>query len=293
MATDITVMELDTNHRKLMLGSSNGEVKIFDLISGKVTLALDSHDPQEGEVSYIGYGNDDHTVVTCGWDRVIKVHMDEVKDYAMPDEEQPQAAKEEDKTLNRSDSFKNNIGNRKMVEAQETRWPFGKVKQPQLSLNMSSPKATDRSPRAFRSPAAAELEENRRYHNRDNLLRGRADAHTKDIICADLAMHLDLIATGGRDNRVRVWDYERIQPCLDELRDWGPTCAHTSEVTIVKFIKPFPLLLTSDASGQLYIWITGPHPNKGECVVSWRNAFTLNKNCPITSVDTYYNEETR
>jgi len=23
-------------------------------------------------------------------------------------------------------------------------------------------------------------------------------------------MHLDLIATGGRDNKARIWDYERI-----------------------------------------------------------------------------------
>ena len=46
--------------------------------------------------------------------------------------------------------------------------------------------------------------------NLDNLLRGRAGAHSKDIICGDLAMHLDLIATGGRDRKVKIWDYERI-----------------------------------------------------------------------------------
>jgi len=63
-------------------------------------------------------------------------------------------------------------------------------------------------------------------------------------------MHLDLIATGGRDNKVRIWDYERIMS-LDESndKDVGPTMAHTSEVTIVRFIKPFPLLITTDISG--------------------------------------------
>jgi hypothetical protein len=45
---------------------------------------LDSHDPQEGEISFIGYGGDDHTIVTCGWDRVIKVHKDEKNDFTMP-----------------------------------------------------------------------------------------------------------------------------------------------------------------------------------------------------------------
>lgn len=49
-----------------------------------------------------------------------------------------------------------------------------------------------------------------RFQNVDNLLRGRIEAHSKDIICGDLAMHLDLLATGSRDNKVRIWDYERI-----------------------------------------------------------------------------------
>ena len=61
---------------------------------------------------------------------------------------------------------------------------------------------------------------------------------------------------------------------------------------IVKFIKPFPLLLTADNSGQLLVWITKPHPKAKSCLVSWRNMFTLQKMCPITSVDSYYDEKT-
>lgn len=104
-------------------------------------------------------------------------------------------------------------------------------------------------------------------------------------------MDLDLIATGGKDNRVRIWDYERIIPAMDESNDEGPTFAHTSDVTLVKFIRPFPLLISADTSGQLYIWLTKPHPQWNQCIISWRNAFTLKKNCPITAVDTYYNPE--
>jgi WD40 repeat protein len=48
-----------------------------------------------------------------------------------------------------------------------------------------------------------------------------------------------LIATGSRDNSVRIWDYERVK-LEDEL------IGHTSEVTILKFLKPFPILLTAD-----------------------------------------------
>jgi WD40 repeat protein len=41
LKTDITCMELDTQHRKLIVGSHQGEVKIFDLLSGINTLTLD------------------------------------------------------------------------------------------------------------------------------------------------------------------------------------------------------------------------------------------------------------
>jgi len=77
LESDITCMELDTAHRKLIVGSHTGEVKVFDLVSGVNILTLDQHNPFEGEISYIGYAGEDHTIITCGWDKVIKVHMDE------------------------------------------------------------------------------------------------------------------------------------------------------------------------------------------------------------------------
>lgn len=51
-----------------------------------------------------------------------------------------------------------------------------------------------------------------------------------------------MIATGSRDHSVKLWDYERVK-FEDEI------VAHSSEVIIVKFIKPFPLLLTADITG--------------------------------------------
>ena len=45
MASDITCMELDHEHRKLIVGSQYGDVKVFDIVSGRLTLSLDSHDP--------------------------------------------------------------------------------------------------------------------------------------------------------------------------------------------------------------------------------------------------------
>lgn len=81
--SDITCMELDTEHRKLIVGSHQGEVKVFDLVSGVNILTLDQHNPYEGEISFIGYAGEDHTVITCGWDKVIKVHMDEKQEHSL------------------------------------------------------------------------------------------------------------------------------------------------------------------------------------------------------------------
>ena len=39
--SDITYMELDNHHRKMVIGSHTGEVKVFDLMSGINTLVLD------------------------------------------------------------------------------------------------------------------------------------------------------------------------------------------------------------------------------------------------------------
>lgn len=43
-----------------------------------MTLELEEHNPLDGEVSFIAYGGNDHTIITAGWDRTIKVHMDEM-----------------------------------------------------------------------------------------------------------------------------------------------------------------------------------------------------------------------
>ena len=176
---------------------------MYDLLSGIMTHELEPHDHQDGEISYIGYGGEDHTIITAGWDRTLKVHMDERLEH---------------KTL------------------------------------------------------------------RQQVKRGKVDCHKKELICGDYGHYLGLIATGGRDNRVNVWEYEKIT-LVREIR------AHDTEVSIVRFLKPFPLLLTSDISGYMYIWLTKPHEKAGECVLQWRNQQNLKDKCPITAVDSYYNEE--
>ena len=201
-------MVLDEEHRKLIVGSHQGDLKIFDLQSGIMTQELEGHS-HDNEVSFIAYaGGNDHTIITCGWDRTIKVHMDEMVHHKSPS---------------------------------------------------------------------------------DMVKRGKPDCHKKDIICGAYGHNLGLIATGSQDCRVKLWDYERVI-LLDEFR-------HGAEVQLVHFIKPFPLLLTSDSDGTIRIFIVRPpppakpHANYKQLITKIDN-MSINKKVPNTAVDTFYNEDT-
>lgn len=84
--SDITCMALDKDHRKLIVGSHHGEVKVFDLLSGVMINQLESHGgksknksgvEESAEISFIGYGDEDLTIITTAWDRHIKIHKDD------------------------------------------------------------------------------------------------------------------------------------------------------------------------------------------------------------------------
>lgn len=117
-----------------------------------------------------------------------------------------------------------------------------------------------------------------------NVLRNRKNCHKKDIICADYSHNLGLIATGSRDHCVRIFDYERVK-FEDEI------LVHTSEIVLVKFLTPFPILLTIDSTGQLYAWTVKPHPRPKTCLLQWRNLFNLVELNPISAIDSHYDEE--
>ena len=123
----------------------------------------------------------------------------------------------------------------------------------------------------------------------ERVKRGKPETHKKDLTCGAYSHNLGLIATGSQDCRVKVWDYERVI-LLDEY-------VHKNEVQIVHFIKPFPLLLTADSRGTLRIWIVRapppnkPHPNH-KALVTYLSSENINKEVPVTAIDTNYNEET-
>ena len=79
--SDITYMTLDKDHRKLIIGSYRGQIKVFDVLSGvHIRPYLESHSEENGEISFIAYANEDQNIITTAWDRMIKVHRDDKND---------------------------------------------------------------------------------------------------------------------------------------------------------------------------------------------------------------------
>lgn len=88
---------------------------------------------------------------------------------------------------------------------------------------------------------------------------------------------------------MKVWDYERVI-LLDEFK-------HRLGIQIVHFIKPFPLLLTSDSVGTVRIFVVrSPPPFKPhEChkmLVTKLDNMSIEKEVPVTAIDTHYDPET-
>jgi len=70
-------MALDNDHRKIIVGSTGGQIKVFDLLSGVKINDLDPHNEENGEVSFIGYADGDGTIITTSWDMSVKIHRDD------------------------------------------------------------------------------------------------------------------------------------------------------------------------------------------------------------------------
>ena len=153
--SDITAMELDGSHRKVLVGDHNGDIRMFDVLSG---VKLYDFSPHEREISFIKYSEKDNVVITGSWDLSILIHRDT------------------------------------------------------LDKNLTS---------------------------RKGVLRKIVKAHHKDIMCGDFSYNLNLIATGSRDQKVKLWNYET---CKLEAE----LTSHKAEVTLLNFVHPFPILISSD-----------------------------------------------
>jgi N6-adenosine-specific RNA methylase IME4 len=56
------------------------------------------------------------------------------------------------------------------------------------------------------------------------------------------------------------------------VRHENEIIAHKDEATTFKFLKPFPLLMTADSKGVMYIWYINPQLSGAKkCVMKWTN----------------------
>ncbi|KAL3672722.1 hypothetical protein V7S43_002015 [Phytophthora oleae] len=106
---------------------------------------------------------------------------------------------------------------------------------------------------------------------RNVLLRCITDAHESDIKCLAYCHALSLVVSGSTDGIIKIWDY--IYFLLEDTRSPPPPSSgvsfntptpgvvnthSTSEVNVLEFIEPYPVLLSGHESGQVCIWSLTP-----------------------------------
>jgi WD40 repeat protein/Ca2+-binding EF-hand superfamily protein len=82
-------------------------------------------------------------------------------------------------------------------------------------------------------------------------LRFVKNAHERQITAISYSPRLSLIATGAKDNALRLWDFQSLT--LLEVCNGG----HDAEITAIAFADPYPLLISADLNATVLIWAIG------------------------------------
>lgn len=93
------------------------------------------------------------------------------------------------------------------------------------------------------------------------------------IFCLDFSTHLNLFATGSTDGLITVWDFE-LSKIDDICYIKNNNKDKVIDVFSLKFLDPYPILVSSYSDGSLYFW--GVKPNmkyRCECFMRARNYF--------------------
>ena len=87
------------------------------------------------------------------------------------------------------------------------------------------------------------------FHNNpsSSLLRCITNAHDSDLTSIAHDNSLGLIATGSVDGSVKIWDFQFLTLDCDVTENLDTL----SEVTVLKFVQPYPLLLSADSDGGI------------------------------------------
>lgn len=85
------------------------------------------------------------------------------------------------------------------------------------------------------------------------LLRTVTGGHKEEISILKYCDHLSLVATGSIDGEIVIWDFElsKIEAMLH---------GHTSDITGIEFVVPYPMMITCSMDCTLCIWGVRPAP---------------------------------
>ena len=113
------------------------------------------------------------------------------------------------------------------------------------------------------------------------ILRTVVDAHENDISAAAFSHPLSLIATGDSQGVVKLWDFQFIT-CEGILQNTG------IEITCMKFVDPYPILLVADFTAKVSVYGVRPlFGNKllGSFTNTWKDKFDQTAIWPIITMD--------
>jgi WD40 repeat protein len=89
--------------------------------------------------------------------------------------------------------------------------------------------------------------------NGSKMLRRVSNGHIEDITILEYDHHLSLIATGCINGEITLYDFE-----LSKVE--GVLKGHTGDITVLKFLSPNPLLISTSMDKSMCIWAVRPCP---------------------------------
>ena len=108
-----------------------------------------------------------------------------------------------------------------------------------------------------------------------NLSGGHLDY---EIVCLEASEHFALIASGGSNGYITLWDFEKSNV-------EGVCIFHTKEILAMKFLDPYPCLVSSSSDGYVCLWsvrgVNVEHPYT--CLCCLMN-FNFNRDPIVSSV---------
>jgi len=118
-------------------------------------------------------------------------------------------------------------------------------------------------------------------HSGSNLMRVVTGAHTDDICCVAFSYEMSLVATGGVNGEVCVYDFER-----SKLLDC--CVSHQQDITSIHFLWPYPVMVTTGSDCQVCLWKVrhvGSDDSKVTCLqrflnISMNYTENIKKLCP-------------